>query len=328
MKNRKPWLIPTIIVAFLLVIVCSSCIVITYPNEYSVIKQFGEVVSIRDNEDGDSGLSFKLPFIQSVTKVPNTKLLYDLAISDVITKDKKTMVEDSFVIWSIDDPMAYIRTLNGSGAAAESRIDVNVYNAIKNTISNTTQADVISGRDGALVASIKNNVGNSLEEYGIDLMAVETKHLDLPDSNKQSVYARMISERNQIAAGYTATGQQQAQEIRNATDKEISITLSSAKAQAEQIIAEGEAAYMQILAEAYNDPDKAEFYNFVRALDAAKLSLTGSGNNVLYLTPDSPLAALFYQMEDVQVSTQTPTTAVQPVETPDTEDKDPAGGAQ
>ena len=328
MKNRKTWLIPTIIVAFLLVIVCSSCIVITYPNEYSVIKQFGEVVSIRDNEDGDSGLSFKLPFIQSVTKVLNTKLLYDLAISDVITKDKKTMVEDSFVIWSIDDPMAYIRTLNGSGAAAESRIDVNVYNAIKNTISNTTQADVISGRDGALVASIKNNVGNSLEEYGIDLMAVETKHLDLPDSNKQSVYARMISERNQIAAGYTATGQQQAQEIRNATDKEISITLSSAKAQAEQIIAEGEAAYMQILAEAYNDPDKAEFYNFVRALDAAKLSLTGSGNNVLYLTPDSPLAALFYQMEDVQVSTQTPTTAVQPVETPDTEDKDPAGGAQ
>jgi len=297
MKKRS-WLIPAGIVAVLLFIVCSSCIVITYPNEYSVIKQFGEVVSIRDNEDGQSGLSFKLPFIQSVTKVPNTKLLYDLAISDVITKDKKTMVEDSFVIWSIDDPMAYIRTLNGSGAAAESRIDVNVYNAIKNTISNTTQADVISGRDGALVASIKNNVGNSLEEYGVNLMAVETKHLDLPDSNKQSVYARMISERNQIAAGYTATGQQQAQEIQNATDKTVSITLSSAKAQAEQIVAEGEATYMQILASAYNDPAKADFYNFVRSLDAAKLSLIGSGNNVLYLTPDSPLAALFYQSAD------------------------------
>ena len=216
MKKRKTWLIPVIVIAVLLLIVCSSCMVITYPNEYSVIKQFGQVVSIRDNKDGNSGLSFKLPFIQTVTKVPNTKLLYDLAISDVITKDKKTMVEDSFVLWYIDDPMAYIRTLNGSGAASESRIDVNVYNAIKNTISNTTQADVISGRDGALVASIKSNVGNSLQEYGINLTAVETKHLDLPDSNKQSVYDRMISERNQIAAGYTATGEQQAQEIRNA----------------------------------------------------------------------------------------------------------------
>ncbi len=306
MKTRKTWLIPAIIVAALLLIICSSCIVITYPNEYSVIKQFGQVVSIRDNKDGNSGLSFKLPFIQSVTKVPNTKLLYDLAISDVITKDKKTMVEDSFVLWYIDDPMTYIRTLNGSNASAESRIDINVYNAIKNTISNTTQADVISGRDGALVSSIKANLGDGLQEYGINLTAVETKHLDLPDSNKQSVYDRMISERNQIAAGYTATGEQQAQEIRNTTDKQVSITLSSAKARAEQIIAEGEAAYMQILSGAYNDVDKADFYNFVRALDAAKLSLAGTGNNVLYLTPDSPLAALFYQTEQLQ--TQVPET--------------------
>lgn len=298
-KKKKFWLVPVLIIAVLLIVVGGSCVVITYPNEYSVIKQFGEVIDIRDNKDGQSGLSFKLPFIQTVTKVPNTKLLYDLAISDVITKDKKTMVEDSFVIWSIDDPMAYIRTLNGSGGAAESRIDVNVYNAIKNTISNTTQADVISGRDGALVASIKANVGDSLEEYGIHLHSVETKHLDLPDSNKASVYDRMISERNQIAAGYTATGQQQAQQIRNSTDKEVSITLSTAEAQAAQTIAEGEASYMQILAEAYNDPDKAEFYNFVRALDAAKASLTGSGN-VLYLTPDSPLASIFYQMESTE----------------------------
>jgi len=300
MNTRKHiWLLPALIIAVLLIVVGSSCIVITYPNEYSVIKQFGEVVDIRNNKDGQSGLSFKVPFIQSVTKVPNTKLLYDLAISDVITKDKKTMVEDSFVIWSIDDPMEYIRTLNGIEASAESRIDVIVYNAIKNTISNTTQADVISGRDGALVASIKANVGNSLEEYGIHLFSVETKHLDLPDSNKESVYDRMISERNQIAAGYTASGQQKAQEIRNTTSKEISITVSTAEAEAAQTIAEGEASYMQILSDAYNDPDKADFYNFVRALDAAKASLANSGN-ILYLTPDSPLASIFYQLNDTK----------------------------
>lgn len=299
--KKHIWLIPALIVIVLLIAVGSSCIVITYPNEYSVIKQFGEVIDIRDNKDGQSGLSFKLPFIQTVTKLPNTKHLYDLAISDVITKDKKTMVEDSFVIWSINDPMEYIRNLNGIEAAAESRIDVIVYNAIKNTISKTTQADVISGRDGALVASIKANVGDSLEGYGINLHSVETKHLDLPDSNKESVYDRMISERNQIAAGYTASGQQKAQEIRNTTNKEISITVSTAEAEAAETIAQGEASYMQILSDAYNDPAKAEFYNFVRALDAAKVSLANNGN-ILYLTPDSPLASIFYQLE----SSETP----------------------
>ena len=282
----------TAIILFAALFLGLSSLVITKENEYKVIRQFGKI----DHVQTEAGVSFKIPFIQTESSLPKQILVYDLSPSDVITKDKKTMVEDSFVIWSIDDPMEYIRTLNGIDAAAESRIDVNVYNAIKNTISNTTQADVISGRDGALVASIKANVGDSLEEYGVHLHSVETKHLDLPDSNKASVYDRMISERNQIAAGYTAAGQQQAQEIRNTTDKEVSISLSTADAQAAQIVAEGEASYMQILSDAYNDADKAEFYNFVRALDAAKLSLASSGN-VLYLTPDSPLASIFYQME-------------------------------
>lgn len=279
------------LIAFVLLFLFSLCIVTTKPNEYKVVRQFGQVVSIHENEDGNSGLSFKLPFIQSVTKIPNTMLIYDLPVSNVITSDKKTMIADCFALYQFDDPMLYIRTLNNSLATAEGRINTNVYSSLKNTIGKTSQEDVISGRDGALVESIMANIGNDLNSYGISLISVETKTLDLPDANKDAVYKRMIAERNAISAQYTADGDRQAKEILNQADKEVSIALSNATKEAEKIRAEGEAEYMRIISDAYNDPDKAAFYSFVRALDAAKLSLTNG--DILYLDENSPLASIF-----------------------------------
>ncbi len=115
----------------------------------------------------------------------------------------------------------------------------------------------------------------------------------MPDDNKTAVYQRMISERNNIAASFTAQGESDAQIIRSSTDKEVEIMISEAQAQADAIIAEGEAEYMFILSQAYNDADKADFYSFVRSLDAAKASLTGD-SNTLFLSKDSPLAEIFY----------------------------------
>lgn len=278
-----------IVLALAIVLSAGSCFVVTRANEYTVIRQFGKVVSIRDT----AGISFKLPIIQDAQTLPNTVLLYDLPVSDVITKDKKTMVADSFVLWRIEDPQKFIQTLNSSVSNAESRLSSLVYNAMKNTISGMNQTEVISGRDGELAAAIKAGV-TGLEQYGIELIAVETKRLDLPDDNKEAVYQRMISERNNIAAQHTAEGESEAQMIRSETDKEVQIKLSEAKAKAETLVAEGEAEYMRILSEAYADPDRAEFYSFVRSLDAARDSLTGE-DNILFLTPDSPLAQIFYE---------------------------------
>ena len=228
----------------------SAFTVYTLPNEYTVVKQFGRVVDIKSNEDGKAGLSFKIPIVQSTDKLPNTLIMYDLPVSNVITSDKKTMVSDCFALWSIEDPMAYVKQLNSSRGTAESRIDVNVYNSLKNTISKTTQEEVISGRDGALAKSIKDNVGDSLTAYGLNLVSVETKHLDLPDSNKEAVYKRMISERTQIATSHKAAGDMEAKKITNETDKEVEIIKAEASAEAERLIAEGEAEYMRILMEA------------------------------------------------------------------------------
>ena len=270
------------------VIVLLGSVVVTNENEYKLIRQFGRVERVVDT----AGVTLKLPFIQTADTLPKQILLYDLAASDVITMDKKTMLSDSYVLWRIIDPLKFAQTLNSSVANAEGRIDTVVYNSVKNVISSMSQNEVISGRDGELSQAIMTNVGDSMAEYGITLLAVETKRLDLPADNKAAVYERMISERDKIAATYTAEGQAEAQKIRNTTDREIAISISDAKAQAAAITADGEAEYMRIMAEAYRDPQKAEFYSYTRSLEAARASLKGDGNTLI-LPADSPIARIF-----------------------------------
>lgn len=279
------------IVAVVLFILAQTCLVVTYQNEYKLVKQFGKVVKIVS----EPGLSVKIPFIQTVDTLPKEMLVYDLQPSDVITMDKKTMVCDSYVLWKISDPQKFVQTLN-SKIYAEDRINTTVYNAMKNVISSMEQTEVISGRDGALSEKIRGNIGNTMEQYGIDLISVETKHLDLPGDNKAAVYERMISERNNIAAQYTAEGEAEATKIRTQTDNEVAISLSEAEAKAEKTIAEGEAEYMKILSTVYGDESRSEFYTFVRSLDAAKASLVGKNKTVI-LSEDSPMADIFNKIK-------------------------------
>lgn len=281
--------IALIVIVFCALILGASCLVITNENEYSLIRQFGKV----DHVVTEAGISFKTPFIQTVDKLPKETLLYDLSPSDVITSDKKTMICDSYILWRITDPLKFAQTLNSSITNAETRLDTTVYNSTKNVISSTTQDEVISGRDGELSAAIMKNIGDSLNQYGIELLSFETKQLDLPSDNKAAVYERMISERDNIAATYTAQGSSEAQKIKNTTDKEITEMLSEAEKNAEILIAEGEAEYMRILSEAYADASKQDFYTFVRSLDALKISMKGNNKTVM-LSPDSPIAQIFY----------------------------------
>ena len=287
MKKKSVFIIA--VVAVLAIMIINSGMVVTYPNEYTVIKQFGRIESIRQ----EPGLSMKIPFIQTAEKIENEVLLYDLAVSDVMTKDKKSMIADCFVLWKIEDHYKYTQTLSAQKSNAEFRIDTITYNSLTTVICSLSQEEVISGRDGELAKAIQDNIGDTLAPYGIELLAVETKSPDLPDENKNAVYERMISERNNIAATYQAEGQEEAKEISNNTNAEIIVMQSEADAQAEEIIAKGEAEYMRILSEAYNDPEKADFYIFLRSLDAAKATMTGN-NKTLIIDETSPIAQIFY----------------------------------
>lgn len=308
-----------LLIVLAVAIVAGNSMVVTKENQYKLIRRFGRV----QNVVAQAGLSFKLPFVESVDTIPNQLLLYDIPASDVITSDKKTMILDSYVLWQITDPLKFAQTLSCSVSNAERRIDTIVYNATKNTISNMTQDEVIMSRDGKMTVTIDQTesdvVSNDLEipsetkeiiniksltdeimeqinhveaQYGIEIVTVEAKKLDLPDDNKQAVYTRMISERENIAAQYTAEGKAQAKMIENTTDKEVSIMISDAQASAEAIIAEGEAEYMRILSSAYSDPEKTDFYSFVRALDALEESMNGD-NKTIILSDDSPIAQIF-----------------------------------
>lgn len=288
MKSVKRLIIVVVIILVAL-IAWANCTYTVNSDEYAVVKQFGKVVSIQDS----TGLKFKAPFVQSVNKLPKKQLIYDLPVSEVITKDKQTMVADSFAQWRITDPSMFIKSLGGSITNAESRIEMLVYNAMKNEISSRTQAEVIGDRTGKLASDITDAAKPNFAQYGIELLSVETKHLDLPYDNKASVFNRMISERNALSAGFTAEGEKEAQIIRSETDREIAIMIAEAEAQAEQLLAEGEAEYMKLLSDAYNSDDKATFYEFVRALDAAKIALNNE-ENVLVLSPDSPIAKILY----------------------------------
>ncbi len=332
MKKHSGTIIVILLALFAVINLAS---VITYPNEYKVIKTMGKISRVTT----EPGFSLRVPLIQSETTIPRSRQLYDIAPTEIYTSDKKKMEVDAYIIWRVTDPVKFTQTLNSSTTSAESKISAMVYGALKATVSSTSQEELIASRDAALdknveedglsdleiqditsedlqeetaetedgmkvidqntrVISLSNKILDQLsrdydpEQYGIEIQMVKIKKLDLPNENKDAVYNRMITERRNIAAAYRAQGESEAQKIRNTTDRETAVMLSEAQANADRLEAEGEAEYMKILSDAYNDPDKAEYYLFVRQLDAAKKSLE-NGNTTLFLDSDSPLASLF-----------------------------------
>ena len=263
MKMKKAALIAGILGA----VIIGSSITITQQNEYKLIRQFGKV----DRVICEPGISFKIPLIERTQSLPKETLLYDLEASDVITKDKKTMISDSYVLWRITDPLKFAQTLNSSLENSESRINTAVYNATKNVISSLSQDRVITSRDGELSDMVMEAIGDNMEQYGIELIKFET---------------------NNIAATYKAEGDSEAKVIQNKTDKEVTIQISDAKKQAEILKAEGEQEYMKILSQAYGEDERSEFYSFVRSLEALKTSMQGENKTVI-LSSDSPIAQIF-----------------------------------
>ena len=289
----KKWIIIGSI-ALLLVIVAFSSMYVVQENQYGCVFRFSEIVSTTSTP----GLHFKIPFVDSVQYFTNATQLYDIPPSEVLTSDKQNMTVDCYILWRIQDPKQFYRAL-GSNVKAEERLNAITYNALKTTLGTLAQKDIINMNDGAerneIYESISTNVDKQAKTYGIHVEDVKIKQFDLPDSNLNAVYQRMISERNQMAAAHTASGDQEAKEIRNEVDKDVGILVSNAEAQAAKLIAEGEAEYMRLLAEAYDTMEEREFYEFILALDALKASLNGSEKTII-LDENSALGKILMGM--------------------------------
>ena len=279
-----------IILAVVLVLLAMNSLYTVREDEYACTVRFSKIIDTTDQ----AGLHFKVPFLDSVKYFPRATQFYDIPPSEVLTSDKQNMTVDCYVLWSISDPKLFYQTL-GSTTVAEQRLDALTYNELKTVMGTLAQADIINMNDGAernqIYAGIATDVDTLAKTYGIHVEDVKIKRFDLPESNLNAVYARMISERNQMAEKYTADGNYEASIIRNDVDKQVNIIVSNAEAEAAKIVAEGEAEYMRLLAAAYDTPDKKEFYEFTLALDALKASLVGDEKTVI-LDANSELARI------------------------------------
>ena len=285
----KKTILIAVIVA-LVVIVAASSIYTIREDQYACTFRFSQII----NTESEAGLHFKVPFIDNVEYFSKATQFYDIPPSEVITSDKQNMTVDCYILWRISDPQQFYRAL-GTTAKAEDRLDSITYSALKREMGKLAQADIINMEDGALRNEIYEGIAVTVREgaaaYGIEVEDVKIKQFDLPESNLNAVYSRMISERNQMAEKYTAEGNKEATLIRNEVDKTVNITVSNAEAESAKLIAEGEAEYMRMLAEAYNSQEKQEFYEFNLALDALKKSLTGEEKTII-LDKDSELAKI------------------------------------
>ena len=286
----KKWIIVAVVVVLLLVTVAANSVYTVQENQYACTFRFSEIV----NTKSESGLHFKIPFIDQVRYFTKATMLYDIPPSEVITSDKQNMTVDCYILWSIADPQQFYRAVGTTGEA-EARLNAITYTAMKIAMGKLAQADIINMNDGAernqIYEGITTSVNESAGAYGIHVEDVKIKRFDLPESNLNAVYERMITERNQMAEKYTADGNYEASVIRNDVDKQVNIMVSNAQAEAAVLEAEGEAEYMRLLAEAYDTRDKKDFYEFILALDALKQSLTGTEKTVI-LDADSELARI------------------------------------
>ena len=329
MKKSKSILF--IIAILVVIMIYSGCCYTTYENEYSVVKQFGKIVATNDTSGlrfkipfaqsisyvPKSKQIYDLPASEVITSDKKTMLvdayvLWNVADAKLYTQ---SLNASSTTAQGRIDVIVYnaIKTTISSMTqeeliasrdtafkieATEGELDDIEINDIESSQTDE-EGNVIEngGKDQNTEIIVISNallkmIGNQCDQYGIKITDVKIKVLDLPDENKDAVYTRMITERNNIAAAYKAQGESEAQIIRNTTDAEVSVMLSEAQAEADATVAEGEAQYMKILSEAYNDAEKADFYLYSLQLDALKESVT-NGNTTLFLDADSPVAEIF-----------------------------------
>jgi membrane protease subunit HflC len=286
---KKSKLIIGFIIALVLIVGMNSLFVVE-EDEYACTVRFSQIIDTTK----EAGLHFKVPFLDSIRYFSKATQFYDIPPSEVLTSDKQNMTVDCYILWSISDPKLFYQTLGTTGVA-EDRLDNLTYNQLKTVMGTLAQADIINMNDGAERNQIYEGISTAVDaeavKYGIHVEDVKIKQFDLPESNLNAVYSRMISERNQMAEKYTADGNYEASIIRNDVDKQVNIMVSNAQAEAAKLEAEGEAEYMKLLAEAFNSQDKKDFYEFTLALDALEKSLTGTQKTVI-LDAESALAQI------------------------------------
>lgn len=273
-------LVWSLITAFVLFI-ASNALYVIKETEKGVLLRFGEVV----NPDIKPGLHIKMPFVNNVRKFDGRVLTVDAQAERFLTLEQKALIVDSFAKFKVVDTARFYTATNGEIQRATALLSQRINDGLRNQVGIRTIQEVVSGERDQLMRNITlelNKLAN--EEFGVVVLDVRVKKIDLPPDVSESVYQRMNAEREKEAREHRAQGQELAEGIRAAADREATVILSEAYRDAETVRGEGDAQATSIYASAFgNDP---EFYSFTRSLRAYQDSFQGAGD-ILLLKPDS-----------------------------------------
>ena len=232
-----------------------------------VILQFGEPVRIIKTP----GLYFKLPAPLQVAQRFDDRLLeYDVPPEEILSKDKKSLIVDNYVRWRITDPLLFLQTVQ-TEPIAKTRIDDIVYSELRRELGTHNMSEIITENRELIMEKVTRESAIATKPYGIEVVDVRLKRVDLPQNNEQSIYRRMQAERIRQANKFRSEGEEESQKIKASTDKDKTIILATAYKEAEEVKGEGEAKAVDIYARAFSkDPD---FYEFYRTLETYKIIL-------------------------------------------------------
>lgn len=285
-------LVVWIIVALAALVVLANTFFVVDQREQAIVLTFGEPVRVI-NAPGrlEAGLHMKEPFVQDVVKIDRRNVGQEVDQEEILCSDQKRLVVDAFIRYRVTDPLQFYRTLRDE-RIAQDRIERLLNSTLRDILGSTTQTDIISIRRDQLMQQARMEMDRraTAARFGIQVIDVRIKRADLPQQNQASTFGRMRTSREQIAAQSRAYGEQQKREIVAGADKEVVITLATAREEAGATRGQGDAQRTRIFAQSYGkDPSFAAFYRSMQAYDQA----LANGDTTLVLSPDSDFFKYF-----------------------------------
>jgi len=275
-----------LIILVILLFVVSSALYTVSETQIAVKLRLGEIITV----DQKPGLKFKTPFVNNVVKFDNRIQTLDAPAERFLTGEKKNVNVDYYVKWRIIDAEQFYKSTGGNMVRTNNRLAQIIKTGLKSEFSKRSIADVVFGERSEIMVNIKQLAKKDISKFGIEIIDVRIKRIDLSQEVLNSVYRRMQAERHRVAKEFRSKGAEEAEIIRAAADKERTIILANAYRDSEKIRGEGDAASASNYAEAYNKD--AEFYSFYRALESYKKSFTGR-NDIMVLNPNTEFFRYF-----------------------------------
>jgi membrane protease subunit HflC len=267
-----------------------SSMMVVDEGERGIVARFGKV--LKDDVDGAQvtrvfapGLHFKIPGIDKVRLLDARIQTLDGAADRFVTSEKKDLIVDSYVKWRIRDfEKYYLSTNGGIKANAETLLQRKINNDLRTEFGRRTIKEIVSGKRDELQTDALENASESAKDLGIEVVDVRVKQINLPANVSNSIYQRMRAERQAVAKEHRAQGKEQSEIIRATIDANVTVKIAEAERKALTVRGEGDALAAKIYADAYNKD--AEFYAFLRSLEAYKESFAGN-SDIMVLEPDS-----------------------------------------